>query len=61
MSDHDPAHVDVMARTLHQVECPPKSRPWSDAHQRVHRRRATAVLTCLAEAGYELTAKGGDQ
>jgi hypothetical protein len=57
VSTQDPDAVAVLARCLHQTECPPKRTPWSKAHLKVERDRARRILTCLVEAGYEITSK----
>lgn len=52
----DPDAVAVLSRCLHQIECPPKRTPWSQAHLKVHQNRARRLLTCLNEAGYQIAA-----
>lgn len=57
MTGPNPDAVVVLSRCLHQAECPPKRLPWSQAHQKVHRDRRKRLLTCLGEAGYEITTR----
>ncbi len=58
----DPDHVQVLAVSLHTVDCLPGSMPYarySPAHHRQHERRASQLLAALLNAGYVLATTEG--